>query len=218
MIWAAVEIRLYAFVILLSALLLLLFYDGYLAEVSRPGARWWYGLVAVLALYTQYYAGYLLVASACVLLLLKRWVALRAYLLSMAAVGLCFVPVLSIAVNQVLVRRDHAANSISFIQDVNVICGRVLWFLFPVNWARLLAKQVLSNGFGLVVAVVLLVGAVTYVAAVAFRRRKVHRAITPESIALWTVTAVLVSCFIVTTRITGEELTESGIWLLCSFR
>ncbi len=95
-IWVAVEIRLYAFAILLSALLLLLFFDGYLTEVPQTKARWFYVLFSVLALYTQYYFGFLLVANALTLLVLRRWCALLGYFFGMIIVALCFTPIILI--------------------------------------------------------------------------------------------------------------------------
>jgi len=206
MVWAGTEIRVYAFVILLSALLLLLFYDGYLAEMPRSSARWLHGLVAMMALYTQYYAGYLLLANAFALLVLKRWPSLRSYLLAMIVVGICFTPMLSVVVDQVPALTKDVANSISFFQGLKVVCWRILRFLFPLNWYRPLAKPILSFGFGLIVATMFFVGTICSVVAVMFYSKKLHRSITPNAVAVWTATTVVTFCFIVTVHITGEKM------------
>ncbi|MFM7427955.1 MAG: hypothetical protein ACKO7W_23655 [Elainella sp.] len=52
-IWAATLIRVYALAILLSVLLMLFFYDGYLSEQPQPRARWLYAVTAVVACYTH---------------------------------------------------------------------------------------------------------------------------------------------------------------------
>src|SRR5207253_11329273 len=53
-IWATTEIRLYAFGILLSSLLLLLFHDGFLRDKPRRTVQAAYLLLSLVALYTQY--------------------------------------------------------------------------------------------------------------------------------------------------------------------
>src|SRR6266850_2556045 len=69
----AVDVRLYAPVLLISALLILTFYDGYLSQNTNRRAQICHVALAVVALYTQYYTGFLLVGSACALLVLRRW-------------------------------------------------------------------------------------------------------------------------------------------------
>ncbi len=92
-IWAALFIRPYALAILLSALLLLLFYDGYFSDSPQPSARWLYSLVAVLSLYTHYLLGLFLLGHGLTLLLLKRR-GQMAYLLTLGGVAACFGPLL----------------------------------------------------------------------------------------------------------------------------
>lgn len=92
-IWAALYIRPYALAILFSALLLLLFYDGYLSDSPKRSARWLYGLVAVLSLYTHYLLGLFLVGHGLTLLLLRRRGRI-AYLLTLGGAAACFVPLL----------------------------------------------------------------------------------------------------------------------------
>lgn len=89
-IWAAVEIRAYALIILITVLLLLFFFEGYLAESPRKFARYSYITLAVLGLYTQYYVGYLLFANAVLLLLYGKRRMLGTYIINM------IVPLLSL--------------------------------------------------------------------------------------------------------------------------
>jgi len=140
-IWAAVEIRLYAFAILLSALLLLSFFDGYLTEVSQAKARWCYLVFSALAIYTQYYLGFLLVANAVALLVVKRWYALRNYIFGMSVVGLCFTPMLMILFYQIdahtqAITFDHTEKTISItylFKGVIYILKRVADYTLPVD-------------------------------------------------------------------------------------
>ena len=112
--YQAAEVRCYGLALLLSALHCGLLADLYLApsrtspppappspwrarvgEATAPGALWPYALhvvVAVAALYTQYYLGFLLAAGAVVLLAGRRWRALCAYVLVMIVAGLLFIP------------------------------------------------------------------------------------------------------------------------------
>ncbi len=89
--YAATEIRPYALVLLWAALLLVFFYDGYLAEKPRRSARWFHAAVSLAALLTYYYLGFLLAAGAVALIVGRRWRNLRDYVLWMAFVGLLFL-------------------------------------------------------------------------------------------------------------------------------
>ncbi len=100
-IYQATEIRVYAFTILLSALLLLLFFDGYFSPKFQIKARVRYLILAVLALYTQYYLACLLIANGIVLLVLRRWQSLKYYLLGMSLVAICCIPLLFYIFNQI---------------------------------------------------------------------------------------------------------------------
>ena len=71
-IYAAVDLRAYGLIVLLSALLLLTYYDAFLSE--SPGA--WpaaaYAICVAAALYTQYYLAFLIAAQGITLLLFRR--------------------------------------------------------------------------------------------------------------------------------------------------
>ena len=108
----ALEIRVYSFAMLLSALLLLFFFDGYFSYPSQTRAKVLYILFSIFALYTQYYLGYLLVANGLVLLISRRWKSLFSYLLGMSLVAICFAPILSIIFQQVSNHTLYANNSL----------------------------------------------------------------------------------------------------------
>lgn len=101
-IWAAVEIRAYAFILLLSALLLLNFFDGYFCEQPKTISRRWYVIFSIIGLYAHYYIAFLLIANGFVLLVFRRWQTLRWYILEQCLlVGLCFAPMLLVVSGQV---------------------------------------------------------------------------------------------------------------------
>ncbi len=92
-IWAAVEIRLYAFSILLSTLLLLLFLETYLNNhSSKYRLQCLFILVSTLSLYTHYFLAFSLAAGAITLALLGKKRVLLNYLLDLTIVGILFFP------------------------------------------------------------------------------------------------------------------------------
>ncbi len=192
-IWAAVEIRGYALVILLSALLLLFFYDGYLAAAPQRSRQWYYLLCSILALYTQYYLGFLLLTGVFVLLALKRGRALLAYLLGMVMVSICFMPMAKIILAQVHDHTKTIVNTISWFKSLGIISWRVQEYLLPIKWAHLMVWRRWILRLGALVAIVLLI-----------RRRHIY--FTRATISLWITTAILSLCFLVVLRLTGAEL------------
>ncbi|GAK52802.1 membrane protein-like protein [Candidatus Moduliflexus flocculans] len=129
--WAATEIRCYAFVILISTLLCKLFGDAYLSDHPTIRIKWYYTMTAIVALYTFYFLGFLLVANACALLLLKRWRAFRAYLFSMIIVAICFAPMIWMVTQQIVSNTTTAEVSVSFLQGLNWIGNMALSFITP---------------------------------------------------------------------------------------
>lgn len=104
---AAVEIRLYALSTLFAALLLILFFDGYLSDQHRPLARKLYVAIAIISIYTHYFLAFLLIANGFALLGLRRTRALRCYLLDMVIVGALFLPMAIIVIQQMGVLSDN---------------------------------------------------------------------------------------------------------------
>jgi uncharacterized membrane protein len=143
LIWASVEIRVYSTVILLSVLLLKFFAEGFLdgEDVSRKDAKAqrsaqvFYVLIAVVALYTNYYLGFLLVGCFAALIGLRRFAAARNYFLQMLIVGACVLPLLWI------IRQQFAMNASGFKAEKSIVEGlTILWnhsftLTFPVEFA-----------------------------------------------------------------------------------
>ena len=90
-VFAAVEIRLYALAILVSAALWLAFDRGYLSE-SRLRARIALVLLGIAAAYLQYFLVFELAGFATALIVARRWRSLVAYAIAMAAVAVAFIP------------------------------------------------------------------------------------------------------------------------------
>ena len=98
--WSAVQLRAYALIIFMSALLLLTFYDAFMKERRSVWTALAYAPCVALALYTQYYLAFLVAAQGLTLLLWYRRSLLRFILASFAGC-LAFVPMLMAIPGQV---------------------------------------------------------------------------------------------------------------------
>jgi uncharacterized membrane protein len=132
LIWAALEIRLYALVILLSALLLLWFDAAFSGERPRAVPSVLYALCAVAALYTQYYLAFLIAAQGIVLFFTRRrntpW-----YLVAAFAAALAFVPMLVILPHQVQNFRGAFAPPHSPLQSAFTLAAILVRYILPLD-------------------------------------------------------------------------------------
>jgi len=92
--YAALEIRVYALAIFVSSVLVLLFARSFLGGAKGREGLVAFALVASLALYTQYYLGFLLGALGIGLVVLGRFHEARRYLASLGLAGLIASPIL----------------------------------------------------------------------------------------------------------------------------
>lgn len=129
-IWYAVEIHLYALMLLVSALQFITLYDGFLAgedrvnrdeEIRRCRSRVWYMVLAVIGLYTHFYSGFFLVAAAGSLLGVRRWYSLKVYAIAMVFVGVCFLPMLTVMSGQLLEKFAVEPESVSLLESARHI-------------------------------------------------------------------------------------------------
>ncbi len=129
--WASTEIRGYALVILLSGLLLRFFYDAYLAEKPAIKDRVVYVAIAAVALYANYFLGFILVGNFCALLALRKFRLATHYLGHMAVVGVLFSP-LGYALTGQLETRTQMGDR-SLFESVRTLWQHLQTFLLPVN-------------------------------------------------------------------------------------
>lgn len=124
LIWASVEIRVYSAVVLLSVLLLKSFYEGYF-ESEKNKAQIYFVLLAVVALYTNYYLGFLLVGNFAALIVCKKFPAAKSYFWQMIIVGVFFAPLLW------AMKSQFAANTREFQFEKSLVEGlQILWNFF----------------------------------------------------------------------------------------
>ncbi len=195
LIWAATEIRLYALAILLSALLLSKFYDGFLIEKPPARDRWLYIIIAVSALYTQYFLGFLLLAHACALVSRRRWRHLGVYLVCMSVVAVCFAPMVLTVLVQVTDHPQGVGVPLSLLESVATIYWRVQDYLLPIEWTPLYFWRRWLLRLGFIVLLVVLI--------------KNRRAVQAAHISLWTTTIIIAACLVVTLYFTAEMLMQS---------
>lgn len=137
-IWTSLEIRLYSLLILLSVLLLEFFETGYLhfREINEKPiarARKLFTILAVVAIYTNYYAGFLLPGFFLALIVLKRWREAKNYFLQMLIVAVLIAPLVVIIKLQFDVRESSYAVETSFIEGIRIIWNHILTFVFPTE-------------------------------------------------------------------------------------
>lgn len=166
--WASAEIRVYSLLILFSILLLKFFVESYLenkndfsveVENSPTRARIYFGLTAIVALYTNYYLGFLLVGAFLALVAVRRFRAARDYFLQMLVVGAVFLPLLWSFKQQLAVRAVGFASEKSIGEAAGILAYRMWNLIFPLE---------LSFGAGLSVFSISRIGFLAIVAAAIF--------------------------------------------------
>jgi hypothetical protein len=156
LIWAALEIRVYALVILLSGLLLWCWFDGYVEKEDRR-KQFFYVILAVISLYTNYYLGFLLFANACALVPSKRWRALFHYLWQMAIVAVCIVPLVWIIKQQFGLNTEYYRETPTLLAGVKFIFGHVTYFILPSDWEALAFFRIWLVRISLIILVFVIV-------------------------------------------------------------
>ena len=126
LIWAGVEIRVYALALLMSCLLLLSFHHGFLTSqnskhFNRRLNIVLFGLISILSIYIQYFLGFYLVAFFIILLIEKQWKSISIYTAVMIFVGFSIIPLLM----QVQVQVENHTK-INIIEIINSDIFRIL--------------------------------------------------------------------------------------------
>ena len=190
--WNALDIRAYAMTALLSAILLVLFHDGYMADRQRSRSRILFTVVAVISLYTQYYLGFQLAAGAVALIATKRWRPLKRYVTDMAIAGLLFLPMLVVIKGQVADVNSQIDAPLPLSEMTKAIYQRLVSLSISMEWLQLeflkrWAIRAVAAGVFLLFAVKLI------------RRRL------PEDVALASFIGVMTLLFFITFAIVGAQ-------------
>jgi uncharacterized membrane protein len=157
-IWAAVEMRVYALVLLIAAMLTFTYFAGFLApEPSRP-AQAVYVAAGIAGLYTQFYVGLVLAAFACVLLFVNRR-QIVACILANVAIVVGFLPFVPVALQQFHASSGGDVQRISTLKAFHEIANANFIYLLPHELAW--SGAVKTGGFliaGCLVAAIVLMG------------------------------------------------------------
>ncbi len=193
MIYAAVEARCYAMVILISCVLLKLFFDAFVTPAPKPTSRIAFTLVAVASLYTFYFLGFVLAAGGVALVFARKWRMAGYYLVSMTCVATCFAPLGTLLGDTVDSHTTTVESTPELVDAIRLVTWRLRNMVLPVDWSPFdrLARPAW---------VVLTVGCVM---AVIKRRHSVANS--------WTSGAVVgfgfaVACFVAATQVLGDTL------------
>lgn len=190
LVWAALEIRVYAAAVLLSGLLLRFYHDGFAAVEPRRRARVWFAVTAVAALYTQYYLGFLLAALAVPLLVRRNWPGLRRYLAAMSVAAAGFAPVACLLPWQFCQHTGDVREAVTAWHAVRHVVSLAAQHLTDAPGPRLL-DLMLSGAWAAVAG------------AFACRQRPPHRR--PLQ-ALSIATVALAACLMLLTPVVGTGL------------
>ncbi len=151
MVWASVEIRPYCAAVMFSAVLLYLFFRGFVDDEPSVVARVGYVLLAIAGTYTQYYVALLLPAAGFILVVLRKWKVLPVYVAAMLPVAVALVPIVFVLPEQF---RAYHAFALVFKPPVYAMATALLEYALPHNWIESWAHSLAKNAiYGLVGAI-----------------------------------------------------------------
>jgi len=133
-IYAAVEIRLYAMALLMSAAIVATFFDAFVAERTRAREIVTFVAVSVVAVYVQYFDAALLIGGGIALASLRRWHALRTYALAMLVVALACSPIALFIREQLGVPRSLDTPSVGIVPLLETVFAFALPHDALANW------------------------------------------------------------------------------------
>jgi 4-amino-4-deoxy-L-arabinose transferase-like glycosyltransferase len=131
--WVALDIRVYAMIVLLSALLVTLFFDAFGGERVSLGHAIAFTTVAIAGIYTQYFIGSMLLGFALALLLCGRWRRIVPFGVSMIVVALAFLPLLLGSVGNEL-SQETSTHVVAPLVLAGRMLSSTLSFVYPHTW------------------------------------------------------------------------------------
>lgn len=183
LVWAALEIRVYAFAGLLIAVLLWLFYDGYLRPMPSKRARILYIIAAISGLYTQYFIGFVLIGCWAALAAARNRWAMRRYTINACLIAVGCLPLFFFVRDQVVTGTAAYFSNETFLTIFYRFNGVWFNYVIPVAWAGSV-----FHALGSVKAYAL--GSLTGLIIAVYVRKRHH--IRPEQLVLGAI--VLTTC------------------------
>ena len=126
MIYAATEVRMYCLIPFWAAVLLFFFHQAFVAEPNRVRAQINFLLAATLGIYTFYYVGFMLPGGALALLIWRKWLALRNYILWMALCGILIFPQFVMSLGDTKLYTDSLRELPSLVRAAEFSLARVV--------------------------------------------------------------------------------------------
>ncbi len=206
LIWASLEIRVYSLVILMSVVLMRLFFDGFFeeshAKTQRPQRRAMavFLFAAIFALYTNYYLGFLLVGFFAALLVSKKLRHAGFYLGLMLVAAAAFFPLLIGLRSQFLVNTGGFQEERSIVEGIRYLWHHFLTFTLPAEVfpdAQVSAADVIRLWVMRIAIIV--------ISCFAIVRRKL---ISSHTISLGFITAGIFACLLFAYFVVGSNYIE----------
>ena len=158
-IYAALEIRTFAFVLFLSVVIIISFYNTYYSDKITFKSRILFIVLAAAGLFTQYFVGFLLFANAVILLAGKKWKTLGSYLTDMIiplVLLLLFIPkIMAGAGVQSSSFPEYSRTFKDFVLEIKGMAGLITFgFFLPLDFAdSKVLQKVFKAGILLLLAV-----------------------------------------------------------------
>jgi uncharacterized membrane protein len=130
--WTSLEIRLYSMVVLLAGLLLKFFDKIYLSNENKANGAIFI-VISIIALYTNYFLGFLLAGFFLTLLVLRKWSAAKDYFLKMLIVGACILPLIWAVKIQVGAYTSKFDEAKSIVTGAQIFWNHFLTFVLPTE-------------------------------------------------------------------------------------
>lgn len=190
-VYAGVEIRLYASALFVSALLALFFMDGFLDARGSLRARLAFVITAIAAAYLQYYLMFVLVGFGAAVLVVRR-TALPGYLAACTLIACGMIPLVSIVRAQVGV---DAPSELGALSALHIPLAGAADYVFPLHWARGAIERIAYVVLGAIA-----LGSLVAAKPRFDRRTAAFAAIAGVLVALFTLVGLLAHVFVIAPR------------------
>lgn len=131
--WSADEIRPYALMLLLAALVLVTFYDAYLSDRTTVARRAAFAAVCIVSLYTQYYLGFLMAGCGIALLFAARG-SIKRFAVDAVVIAIAFVPMALAVTGQVRTMAGHTESVFGGLPLIRAVYQMAAVLVLPVEW------------------------------------------------------------------------------------
>ena len=202
LIWASAEIRVYSAVILLSAVLIRLFLDAFPlsgSDEQRPSvwSKIWLLAAIIVALYTNFYLGFVIAGLFGSLIVAKRWRDARDLAILLMIAGVAFIPMVFMIKAVFLAKAAGYQEEHSLIVPFKEIWYHTLTFVLP---AEIFPSEPVSEFAYWRTWIVRIVFAAFAILAV-FRRRQ----ITQETLVFGSSTLAIMAFLVIAYFLIGHE-------------